>query len=414
MMKIIDLNSKVVKNGMWLVVLQIFNMVVPLLTIPYITRVLGTTNYGIFSLALNWVTYIQVIVEYGFAFTGARQVSISSDDNLQKLFSRIITARLILMSFSYVTVNIFGYLLSIDNVSMISLNILFAIVVGVAFQLNWLFQGKQDMKHITIINAIARLVSVVAVFCIVKSSEQTYLYCSCYALTFLISAALSLGLANKKYGLKFRLCSLEDAFGEMKQGWYLFISQAMAKIFSGIGITVLGIFASASIVGVYSAIYKIPFVIILLFSPISQALYPHMSVCFKTSLAFGMKKIINIAKFIIPPFIIAGIIIVIFKEKIISLAFGDEYVYYSVIIIPLMMWVVFSILNNFLGIQILVASGNQQTYSKAFTLSSVVSIFFNISLGFLFGIYGVAIAAPVGEILLAFLLYKKVHNLLNE
>ena len=122
MMKIIDLNSKVVKNGMWLVVLQIFNMVVPLLTIPYITRVLGTTNYGIFSLALNWVTYIQVIVEYGFAFTGARQVSISSDNNLQKLFSRIITARLILMSFSYVTVNIFGYLLSIDNVSMIKSN----------------------------------------------------------------------------------------------------------------------------------------------------------------------------------------------------------------------------------------------------------------------------------------------------
>lgn len=60
------LGTKLFQNGMWLFILQIFNTVVPLLTLPYITRVLGTSNYGVFSLSLNWVTYFQVIVEYGF------------------------------------------------------------------------------------------------------------------------------------------------------------------------------------------------------------------------------------------------------------------------------------------------------------------------------------------------------------
>lgn len=60
------LKSKVLVNSAWLIVLQVFNTVVPLLTLPYITRVLGTSNYGVFSLALNWITYFQVIVEYGF------------------------------------------------------------------------------------------------------------------------------------------------------------------------------------------------------------------------------------------------------------------------------------------------------------------------------------------------------------
>ena len=70
------LKSKVLANSAWLIILQVFNTIVPLLTLPYITRVLGTSNYGVFSLALNWVTYFQVIVEYGFGFTGARKVSI--------------------------------------------------------------------------------------------------------------------------------------------------------------------------------------------------------------------------------------------------------------------------------------------------------------------------------------------------
>ena len=46
------LGTKLFQNGMWLFILQIFNTVVPLLTLPYITRVLGTSNYGIFSLSL--------------------------------------------------------------------------------------------------------------------------------------------------------------------------------------------------------------------------------------------------------------------------------------------------------------------------------------------------------------------------
>lgn len=76
-----------------------------------------------------------------------------------------------------------------------------------------------------------------------------------------------------------------------------------------------------------------------------------------------------------------------------------------------MFWVLFSIMNNFLGIQVLVANGMQRAYSKSFAISSIVNVFANISLGFYFGIYGVAIAAPIGEFVLLLLLYKKVKTL---
>ena len=171
------LKSKVLVNSAWLIVLQVFNTVVPLLTLPYITRVLGTSNYGVFSLALNWITYFQVIVEYGFGFTGARKVSIYGDAGLQELYSRIITARIMLLGGTYLVMNGLSIILRVDKAQYISMNILFLIVLGVAFQLTWLFQGKQDMKLIAIVNAVSRLISVIMVFALVHKEQHLYLYC---------------------------------------------------------------------------------------------------------------------------------------------------------------------------------------------------------------------------------------------
>lgn len=404
------LKSKVLKNSMWLFVLQVFNTVVPLLTLPYITRVLGTSNYGVFSLALNWVTYFQVIVEYGFGFTGARKVSISSDLDLQKLYSRIITARLLLLALSYILMNGISFATHASIEQYISMNILFLVILGVAFQLTWLFQGKQDMKVITIINAGSRVLSVVMIFLIVKKPEHLYLYCVCYSITFVFSAIIGLIYANRKLGLKVRLCKIGDAIDEIKDGWYLFISQAMSKIFSGIGTTVLGIVETSSIVGIYSAVYKMPYILILFFNPISQALYPHISVKFANSFSEGEKAVKNCSKYVIMVFAVVGVCIVIFKDLVIRIAFGEEYLGYSVIIIPLTIWMVLSIINNFLGIQYLVASDNQKIYSQAFSKSMIITVAANVGLGLLFGIHGVAIAAPLGELSLTLLLIYSIKK----
>ena len=404
------LKSKVLANSAWLIILQVFNTIVPLLTLPYITRVLGTSNYGVFSLALNWVTYFQVIVEYGFGFTGARKVSIHGDESLQELYSRIITARIFLLFGTFLTMNILSAVLHVSRAQYISMNILFLIILGVAFQLTWLFQGKQDMKLIAIINAVSRMFSVLMVFALVHSENHLYLYCICYAITFLLSAVLGILLARKKYGLKVRLCRIADAISEIKDGWYLFISQAVSKIFSGIGTTVLGADATASAVGIYSAIYKIPYIMMLFFSPISQALYPHISVRFSDSFENGCKTVVKAAKLVIPAFALAGFAIILLRKQLILIAFGKEYLEYSAIIIPLVLWMLFSVINNFMGIQFLVASGNQKLYSCAFTIGSLITVGLNVLLGLIFGIYGVSAAAPIGEVSLTVLLYFGVKK----
>lgn len=404
--------SKLLKNGIWLFVLQVFNTVVPMITLPYVTRILGASGYGDFSLALNWILYFQVIVEYGFGYWGARKVATTGREQLQNTFSRIITARIVLLLFSFVAMCIVYAFSGKELSHFICMCILFLMVLGVTFQLTWLFQGMQDMKFITMINAASRTISVLLIFALVKHAGDVYLYCFLYSCTYILSAVIGLYMANKMYGLKVRLCEFKNAKSALVEAWPLFISQAMSKVLSGFGVTVLGMTATSSAVGIYSAVYKIPYTMALFFNPISQATYPDISAAFSKSKETGYKRVKKIAALVVPLFAGAAVIIALFHHPIVWLLFGDEYANNSIILVPLAAWFVLSVINNFLGIQILVASGHQKEYSNAFLVSAICSVILYVVLGKLWGLFGIAFSTCIAELLLTILLIfnvKKVY-----
>lgn len=402
--------SKLLKNGMWLFVLQVFNTIVPMVTLPFITRILGSSGYGDFSIALNWVLYFQVIVEYGFAFWGSRKVAVNGKDGLQETFSKIITSRLVLMVFSYALLVCIFFASRRPLSHLISMSILFLMVLGVAFQMTWLFQGMQNMKYITLINAAARTISVLLVFVLIKKPTDVYLYCLLYSITYILAGAVGLVMAYKLYGLRVKLCGVKEVIISLKEAWPLFISQAMSKVLSGFGITVLGMFATNSIVGIYSAVYKIPYAMTLFFAPLSQAIYPDVSVRFGESREKGIARVKKLASILIPLFASACVIIIVFNHPIIHIIFGEEYSPYSGVVVPLCLWFVFSVVNNFLGIQILVASGHQKEYSNAFLISALISIALNLVLGKIVGLYGIAYATLLAEIMLSGLLLYSIKK----
>ena len=418
------LKSKVFKNGVWLTILQIVNTVIPIVTIPYITRILGACEYGVFSIALNWVLYFQVLVEYGFGLSGARKVALlkeNQQDKLNNLYNNIISSRIVLFILSFIILNIIALISSFDFKMYISMIILFIMIIGTTFQLTWLFQGKQDMKFITIINVISRIISVALIFLLVKSNENLYLYCFLYSITLFLSSIISNIIAYKKYNLHFKFSKVGEIKNEINDGKYLFASSAMTKIFSGFGITVLGIISTSTITGIYSAIYKIPYVLTMFFSPISQAIYPFNSTLFKKGIFDGVNSIKKICIPIFVMFLVPSIIIIIFRNIIVNLLFGGEYSKYSIIVIPLVLQFLFAMINNFFGIQILVASGNQKKYSTSLLIGCISIILCNIILGKISGIYGIAIASAISEMILTFSLvinYKKLKknqkNYFNE
>lgn len=404
--------NKILENGIWLYVLQLFNTVIPLLTIPYVTRILGSFKYGMFSSALNIIIYLQVIVEYGFNLSGARKISIAKDKkDISDIYSKIVYSKIVLLGISAITMFLVSLFMKMDEEQIVCITILFIIVLGTALQQTWIFQGLEIMKYITIITVICRLISTVLIFALIKNSDQIYTYCLIYSLTFLLIGIINTVIISKKLNIKMKKISISDIWEEIKDGWNLFTTAAMSKILSGIGITVLTFTSTKDCVGIYSAIQKIPLILIMAYSPISQVLYPYISRLYTESFNSGLKKIKKICIYVIIPLIIIITAIIFNSKLIVDLLYGVQYSIHFKLLYPLIIWVMFSIVNNLLGIQVLVASGHQKEYSQAFNIGALSVVVFNILFGKTWGMYGVALATMLAESILTILLIIKIKSI---
>lgn len=406
--------SKSVTNGMWLYALQFFNLVVPLLTLPYITRILGSESYGTFSIALNVITYLQVVVEYGFGMSATRKVAIEGKKNLNRIFTAVILGRLILLLCSLC---IAGLYLTVNrrNPSLcISFAILLVCLLGYCVQMNWAFQGLQEMKYISIINVLGRSISTVLIFIFVKSEKDIFTYSLLYSVSPFLSGYLGLFIAKKRYQLKIIRISLRNVISELKDGFYVFTTQLSSKIFGAIGITFLGIYSANSIVGAYSAIQKIPNILILMWSPIAQIIYPIASARFNLKFSNGYNFVKKIRKIVMPSFFLVALGIGLFAQKVVIILFGSEYATFYMWLYPLLAWLLVAIDNNFWGIQLLLGSGHDKEYGSAFNISVGITIIVNFLLIYFFSGSGASIAPLLSEVVLNLLLRKKAVRIIKQ
>lgn len=406
------LKSKVVENGVWLYLLQIFSTLAPLLTVPYIVRVLEPAQYGVFSMSLNIIGYLQVIVEYGFAMSATRKVALNGDqEKINKMFTTILFARIMLFSFSILLA--VGYM-TIFNISFeqrFCILILSCSLIGYCLQLNWLFQGKQEMKYISIVNIVSRLLSLILIFLLVNSEADLYLYCLLYSCSPIISGFLSIFFAIKKFNIHIVGCKIDHVLKELREGWYVFTTSLSSKIFGAIGVTILGICSTKTEVGIYSAIQKIPNMLILVWMPISQIIYPIISQKMQYTFKVGKKFINKVRMIILSLFAMPVILVSIFSKTIIQIVFGIEYVERFYWVIPLMLWVLIAINNNLDGIQILLGSGRDKEYSKCFQISVFCTVILNIVLIYFFHGTGASLAPLFSECILGVLLFFEIKKI---
>lgn len=406
-------HKKSFENGVWLYLLQFFNMVLPLVTLPYITRILGASRYGSFSIALNIIGYLQVVVEYGFELHASREVATKGKKYLSKHFTTVIATRFlltglcVLIGIIYACVNIDEYEISISFI------ILLMCLLGYCFQMNWIFQGLQEMRFISIVNVLTRTISTILIFFIVKTDKNLFLYCFLYSLSPLLSGWISCLLAKKRYNLDFVRIRVTDIIDELKSSFYVFTVHMSSRIFGSIGITFLAVFSNNVEVGIFSAIQKIPNLLIALWAPINQVIYPISSKYFSKSIEDGVKYVSKIRSYIIPFFTIGVLILSVASKGIVELMYGQEYAVFFYWIIPLLFWVLISIDNNFWGIQILLANGFDKEYGKVFQIGVVTTIFINGVFIYYWKGFGASIAPVASELVFNLLLRKTIRDVIK-
>lgn len=369
------IKNKIFKNGIWLMLMQMFNTIVPLVTVPFVTRALTPSGYGKFSSALNIILYCQVVVEYGFQLSGTRRIAIARDSReIEKTYNLILFSRLFLLLISGILMGVLCIVMNTDAVFRRCAVLLFAMVIGTALQSTWFFQGMEDMRSVTLVNVAARTLSVICIFLTLYQRNALYWYCLFYAITYLIAGVFHLIVITKKYGIHIQPPKLSGIFDTLSENKTLFVSCAVSSLFSGFGTTLLTLFSSSYFVGVYAAIHKIPYIMSMFFNPMSQAIYPHVNKLAHNSPRECFSFVKKVAFPIVGMFTLAAGFIILLRVPVTRIGFGEDYAGYADVVIPLLFQMLFGIINNFLGIQMLVSLGHEKYYSRSFVISMVAFV----------------------------------------
>ena len=275
--------STVLKNFTYLSLLNGLNIVLPLLVIPYLTNVIGASHYGVYAYILVLVQNINVITQFGFQFTATKKIAQNRDDKefVEQYSSNVLCARVMIATLC--VAGLFAaarWTLDTEDRMFMFLTSL-GIIYGDVFIPTWLFQGMERMKYITIVNASAKILFTVLIFVIVLSPDD-YIYIQLLnSCGYVLAAVLSMVLMRVQFHLRLRRPVLKDVIHEMREGISLFFSMIGIDLYRNMNVVILNFFVSDAAVGVYALAEKVIKASQSFITPISHALFTHVSVKIK-------------------------------------------------------------------------------------------------------------------------------------
>lgn len=404
-------NKTVFVNYLYLLIIQGSNIVLPLLTFPYLVRVLGAKNYGIVMMAHSLSILLGIIVDFGFNISATREVSLIKDDRkkLSNYYSNILFIKTILIIFSFSLLLLIVSFVYKFNINKEVYLYSFGIIIGQALFPTWFFQGIEKMKIITLINFLSKIIFTALIFIFVKN-ESDYLLTPVFnSLGFIMSGFLGF-LISLKY-ISIAKPNLANIIKIFKESFSLFTSNIFVSLYTSLNTLILGLFATESLAGIYVSMEKLIVAIKSIYSPLYQAIFPNISNKRKADVIKYTKKLII-------PVMSSGILImtfvIVFAKNILEFVFDNELITsYYVILQILASIAVFSSLNMLYVTLLLPVLKKYHQRLKILVLGGLVNIIIIIPLIKLYSIYGVAISASFTEfflLLLSYIGFKKLQK----
>ena len=303
------------------------NYLFPLITVPYLVRVLGPGKYGLIAFAMAFIQYFTLITDYGFTLTATRNVSVSRDDphKLSKIFSSVMAIKFMFMLASLTALFIVIFTIPKFRYDIVLYLFAFGVVFGNVLFPIWFFQGMEKMKSIAALNLLARTVFLIAIFIFVKK-ESDFLYVPLItSLGSILSGVISLFIIFFHFKIRIILPSLEEMRKQLNEGWNVFISMISISLVTTSNTFILGFFASNAVVGYFSAGEKIISLSNRAFYPIFVAVYPHIAKIADVAMDVAVKKL---RKLFVMIMLISGALsagIFLFSGAIVALVLGAKF-----------------------------------------------------------------------------------------
>lgn len=399
------------KNFVYNILLNISQVIYPLITAPYIARVLDPESLGLANFASTYAGYFALFAVLGLPTYGVRAVASVRDNKGE-------TSELVSSLFSLsvlTTVIVTGlYLLSIAFIGSLRVDYLIFIVSGAAIYLapikiNWYYQGIEDFGFITLRTLIIRTLSLVAIFLFVKTRDDLLIYVLIGVLGSVVGDIWNY-IRLLKSGIKVNF-SLKGTKEHLKPVTTLFFSSIAISIYTILDTLMLGFMSEYSEVGYYGNAMHLSKAALALVTSLSVVVVPRVSHYFaqgKTDEVVTLvNKAISFVSFIAFP---CAIGLACVAPTFVPLFFGDKFLG-SIIPVQILSFLIVALgLNNLLGFQCLIGLGKDRLFLNVVLIGAAANLVLNLIMIPIWGSIGASISSVFAELLIllieVFIVYK--------
>lgn len=404
--------KKLYENIILLATVKGLEYLLAFITFPYLTRVLQVEMFGTVVFAQGLINYFTLFTDYGFNLLGPKEIAQNDNvDKRGKVFAKIFFAKLLLL---LIAIAVFAVGILCLNfyfkADVLLYAVVFLTVIGNVMFPVWFFQGVQQMRYITLVNIIARFCSIVGIFYFVKQPQDYILAALFQAIVPLVAGICSWAVLVKNFPEVLCLPSFKEVINTLKEGWNIFASSVAINLYTASNVVFLGFLTNPVTVGYFSGAKKIIDNIIQLISPISQAVYPHISKLVTQS-PKEVKPFLKKILFILGVGTFAGsVFIFIFADFIVDILLGSGYEE-SVILLRIMAFLPFIIaMSNVFGIQIMLPFGMQSTFSRILICAAVLNTCMVLPLIYFLQDIGVSISIVATECFVTAVMYFAIKK----
>lgn len=405
-------NSRLIQNFSYLSILQILNLLLPLITYPYLIRILGKEIYGLVIFAQTVISYFVILVNFGFNISATKEISKHRDnyEKLSEIVSSVFIIKFVLFIISIILLLILiPFIPKSDGYTVLFIISMYACFYEVIFPI-WYFQGVEQMKNITFTTLISRLIFVILIFVIIKNPGD-YLYVPLiYSIGAIVAGLYSLYIVFNIHKIKFKWQKYRIIKYYIVDSFLIFASNVSISIYVNTNKIIIGTFIGMGEVAYYDLAEKITSILKVPQSILSQTIFPKIS---KDNNLQFIKKLFRLS---ISFHLILICLVMIFSKQIVLVLGGEQMLPAVWVVNLLILSVPLTVTSNFLGIQYLIPFGYTKIFTRIILLSGlvylVIAFFILISIGF--SIINISFLIIFTELFVTTYMYYYYKKITNE
>ncbi len=373
--------KRLLENFVSLSILQGINYILPLITLPYLVRVLGPNKYGLVAFAQAFVQYFSILTDFGFNLSATREISVHrySENKISLIFSSVMMVKLLLLVLSFIIMIVVVSLFERFRQDWIVYYATFGIVLGEVLFPVWFFQGMESMKYITLLNIVSKGIYVVCIFLLVRDSGDYFYVPFLASVSGVLAGVMAVLVVFIRFKVRFIAPSLSAIKEVFSFSSSIFLSRVVISLYTNTVAFIIGILWGNKEVAYYQIAYKLVSIIRQPWDILNTVVYPYMA---KTQDGAFIKKLLKIS---FTMALVLTTVIWFSSREITVLAFGEKFLPVSSLLRVLIFILPLISIHIFMGSSTLLAWGcvthfvKSNVYPALFFLFAVcLMLFFNI------------------------------------